>query len=57
MLDFDGQIVEVERVKGRVTGDVKAYLSNGKVKDEEWLKQKLNFINKRTYQGIFSLMY
>ena len=54
VLDFDGQIVEVERVKGRVTGDVKVYLSNGKVKDEEWLKQKLNFINKRTYQGIFS---
>ncbi len=54
VLDFDGQIVEVERVKGRVTGDVKVYLSNGKVKDEEWLKQKLNFINKRTFQGIFS---
>lgn len=53
-LDFDGQSVEVERVKGRVTGDVKVYLPNGKVKDEEWLKQKLNFINKKTYQGIFS---
>lgn len=53
-LDFDGQKVEVERVKGRVTGDVKVYLSNGKVKDEEWLKQKLNYINKKTYQGIFS---
>lgn len=53
-LDFEGQSVEVERVKGRVTGDVKVYLSNGKVKDEEWLKQKLNFINKKTYQGIFS---
>lgn len=54
ILDFDGQKVEVERVKGRVTGDVKVYLANGKVKDEEWLKQKLNFINKKTYQGIFS---
>lgn len=53
-LDFDGQSVEVERVKGRVTGDVKVYLPNGKVKDEEWLKQKLNYINKKTYQGIFS---
>ncbi|WP_323704459.1 ATP-binding protein [Mammaliicoccus sp. Dog046] len=53
-LDFEGQKVEVERVKGRVTGDVKVYLSNGKVKDEEWLKQKLNYINKKTYQGIFS---
>lgn len=53
-LDFDGQKVEIERVKGRVTGDVKVYLANGKIKDEEWLKQKLNFINKKTYQGIFS---
>lgn len=53
-LEFDGQKVEVERVKGRVTGDVKVYLSNGKIKDEEWLKQKLNYINKKTYQGIFS---
>lgn len=53
-LEFDGQKVEVERVKGRVTGDVKVYLSNGKIKDEEWLKQKINFINKKTYQGIFS---
>ncbi|KIX91409.1 DNA repair protein Rad50 [Staphylococcus microti] len=46
--------VDVERVKGSAQGDVKVYLPNGAIKDENWLKEHLNFINKRTYQDIFS---
>ncbi|PTH32649.1 DNA repair protein Rad50 [Staphylococcus agnetis] len=50
----DGSLVDVERVKGRAQGDVKVFLPNGAIKDETWLQQNLNFINKRTYQDIFS---
>lgn len=46
--------VDVERVKGSAQGDVKVYLPNGTIKDETWLKEHLNYIDKRTYQDIFS---
>ncbi|MCE5091130.1 ATP-binding protein [Staphylococcus devriesei] len=52
---FDDQSeVVVERVKGSAQGDVKVYLENGLIRDEAWLKKKLNYISKKTYQGIFS---
>ena len=54
LLMDDGSEVDVERVKGRAQGDVKVFLPNGSIKDESWLEQNLNFINKRTYQDIFS---
>lgn len=50
----DGNVVEVERIKGSAQGDVKVYLEDGSVRDEEWLQKKLNYISKKTYQGIFS---
>lgn len=50
----DNSIVEVERIKGSAQGDVKVYLEDGTVRDEEWLQKKLNYIPKKTYQGIFS---
>ncbi len=50
----DGSEVSVERVKGSAVGDVKVFMPNGAIKDENWLKQQLNYINKRTYQEIFS---
>lgn len=54
LIQDDGSLVEVERIKGSATGDVKVYLPNGTIKDESWLKKELNYISKRTYQGIFS---
>lgn len=54
LIQSDGSEVEVERIKGSATGDVKVYLPNGAIRDEEWLKNQLNYISKRTYQGIFS---
>ncbi|MBO1277802.1 AAA family ATPase [Staphylococcus haemolyticus] len=53
ILDDQSEIV-VERVKGNISGDVKVYLENGLIRDEAWLKKKLNYISKKTYQGIFS---
>ncbi|PTI22997.1 DNA repair protein Rad50, partial [Staphylococcus warneri] len=50
----DGNVIEVERIKGSAQGDVKVYLEDGSVRDEEWLQKKLNYISKKTYQGIFS---
>ncbi|GEP80516.1 AAA family ATPase [Staphylococcus carnosus] len=50
----DGQEIEVERVKGAAQGDVKVYLENGGIRDEEWLQKKLNYIDKSTYKGIYS---
>ncbi|PCF86023.1 ATP-binding protein [Staphylococcus intermedius] len=50
----DGMEVDVERVKGSAQGDVKVYMPNGTIKDEAWLKAQLNYINKKTYQAIFS---
>lgn len=50
----DKSEIEVERVKGSAQGDVKVYLKNGLIRDEAWLKKKLNYISKKTYQGIFS---
>ncbi|MFB9861068.1 AAA family ATPase [Salinicoccus siamensis] len=46
--------VEIERIKGKVQGDVKVYFEDGTVRGEEWLIKKLNFIDKRTYRSIFS---
>lgn len=46
--------VEIERIKGKVQGDVKIYLADGTAKGEEWLNKKLNFIDKKTYRSIFS---
>lgn len=54
LIQDNGSIVEIERIKGSAVGDVKVYLPNGMIKDESWLKKELNFISKRTYQGIFS---
>ncbi|HLR19952.1 MAG TPA: AAA family ATPase [Staphylococcus sp.] len=54
LIQEDGSLVDVERIKGSAVGDVKVYLPNGTIKDETWLKKELNFISKRTYQGIFS---
>ncbi|MCE4994058.1 AAA family ATPase [Staphylococcus xylosus] len=54
LIQDDGSLVDVERIKGSATGDVKVYLPNGTIKDETWLNKELNFISKRTYQGIFS---
>lgn len=54
LIQDDGTLVDVERIKGSAVGDVKVYLPNGTIKDENWLKKELNFISKRTYQGIFS---
>ncbi|MEJ7173251.1 AAA family ATPase [Staphylococcus caprae] len=50
----DGIEAEVERIKGSAQGDVKVYLADGTVRDEAWLNKKLNYISKKTYQGIFS---
>ncbi|MCU5746802.1 AAA family ATPase [Staphylococcus sp. SQ8-PEA] len=50
----DGSEIEVERIKGSAAGDLKVYLPNGAIKDEQWLREELNYISKRTYQGIFS---
>lgn len=50
----DGTEAEVERIKGSAQGDVKVYLSDGSTRDESWLNKKLNYITKKTYQGIFS---
>ena len=50
----DGQKIEVERVKGAAQGDVKVFLENGGIRDEEWLRNKLNYIDKNTYKGIYS---
>lgn len=50
----DGMEVDVERVKGPAQGEVKVYLPNGAIKDEQWLKEQLNYVNKKTYQAIFS---
>src|SRR5699024_2133196 len=46
--------VEIERIKGKVQGDVKVYLKDGTTRGEEWLNKKLNYIDKRTYRSIFS---
>ncbi|WP_240622397.1 AAA family ATPase, partial [Staphylococcus lutrae] len=50
----DGMEVDVERVKGSAQGDVKVMLPNGTIKDEKWLNEQLNYIDKKTYQAIFS---
>lgn len=54
IVDIEGQTVEIERVKGKSQGDVVIYLEDGTTRDEVWLNKKMNFINKRTFQGIFS---
>ncbi len=46
--------VEIERIKGKVQGDVKIYFHDGTVRSEDWLIKKLNFIDKKTYRSIFS---
>lgn len=46
--------VEIERLKGKVQGDVKIYFKDGSTKGEEWLTKKMNYIDKRTYRSIFS---
>lgn len=46
--------IEIERVKGKVQGDVKIYLSDGTTRGEDWLIRKLNYIDKKTYRSIFS---
>lgn len=46
--------VEIERLKGKVQGDVKVYFKDGTTKGEEWLTKKMNYIDKRTYRSIFS---
>ena len=46
--------VEIERIKGKVQGDVKIYFHDGTVRSEDWLVKKLNFIDKKTYRSIFS---
>lgn len=46
--------VEIERVKGKVQGDVKVYFPDGTTRGEEWLVRKLNYIDKKTYRSIFS---
>lgn len=51
--DEEGPI-EIERVKGKVQGDVKVYLSDGTTRGEDWLIKKLNYIDKKTYRSIFS---
>lgn len=49
----DGNVVEVERIKGSAQGDVKVYLEDGSVRDEEWLQKKLNYISKNIPRYIF----
>ncbi|MBI5975787.1 ATP-binding protein [Staphylococcus canis] len=53
IMDDESEVI-VERVKGSPEGDVKVILPNGSVKDEAWLKEHLNYIDKQTYQAIFS---
>lgn len=53
----DKSEIEVERVKGSAQGDVKVYLENGLIRDEAWLKKKLNYISKRHIKEYFHLMY
>ncbi|UEX90859.1 AAA family ATPase [Staphylococcus ratti] len=53
IMDDNSEVV-VERVKGRAQGDVKVFLPNGAIKDESWIQHHLNYMNKRTYQDIFS---
>lgn len=48
------ETVEIERLKGKVQGDVKVYFKDGTTKGEEWLTKKMNYIDKRTYRSIFS---
>lgn len=54
LLMDDASEVVVERVKGAAQGDVKVYLPNGSIKDEKWLNEQLNYIDKKLYQSIFS---
>lgn len=51
--DEDG-LIEIERVKGKVQGDVKVYMPDGTTRGEDWLIKKLNYIDKKTYRSIFS---
>lgn len=34
LIQDDGSLIEIERIKGAATGDVKVYLPNGAIKDE-----------------------
>lgn len=56
IVEFEDEFgpVEIERVKGKVQGDLKVYFKDGSVKGEQWLTKKLNFIDKKTYRSIFS---
>ena len=52
--DDEKHPVEIERVKGKVQGDLKVYFKDGTVKGEQWLTKRLNHIDKKTYRSIFS---
>ena len=53
ILDDQSEIV-VERVKGNISGDVKVYLEKWFDSRRNLAQEKLNYISKKTYQGIFS---
>lgn len=44
----------IERIYKRNKGKAVIYLHNGKIEDEEWLRSKLNHIDRSFYEAIFS---
>ncbi|OFL46369.1 MULTISPECIES: ATP-binding protein [Nosocomiicoccus] len=47
--------VTIERIKGnKSAGDVRITMADGTERSENWLKRKLNYIDKEMYRSIFS---
>ncbi|CAM3438143.1 ATP-binding protein [Nosocomiicoccus ampullae] len=56
-VEFDDETgpVTIERIKGnKSAGDVRITMADGTSRTEEWLKRKLNYIDKEMYRSIFS---
>ena len=56
-VEFDDETgpVTIERIKGnKSAGDVRITMADGTSRSEDWLKRKLNYIDKEMYRSIFS---
>ncbi|MDC3417283.1 ATP-binding protein [Aquibacillus salsiterrae] len=51
--ESDG-VFSIERIHDRRNGEAVCWLADGTVMDEEWLKIRLNGIDEKTYNSIFS---
>ncbi|NMH69576.1 AAA family ATPase [Bacillus sp. RO3] len=47
-------LVQIERIKGKASGDVTVQFEDGRVEGEEALRQLLGNLDRTTYQNIFS---